>query len=306
MTVRELRASGLESLALTTELLQRVRLADPTAGVWEAADLQWWWRTPRSSDTVEQLFWADDVGPVAAVVLTDWGMTWGCDPIVVPGVAAVTVSSVWKRGLLDVDHLGLDEVEILVRDDDSELRALVAAYGYVPRTEQSGITWMDLALRPVPASIPDGFRLVDRATPTDRLHPMHRRSGESVDDRLRQCSLYDPWLDLAIESTEGDVAGYALFWFDPVTKVGLLEPMRVEEPYQRRGLARALIGVGLERLVERGARRAKVGFGSDAGFKLYTRSGFRPTSMTTPYRWTRPPTEQPAELPGPSPDTGLS
>jgi hypothetical protein len=132
MTVRELRASGLESLALTTELLQRVRLADPTAGVWEAADLQWWWRTPRSSDTVEQLFWADDVGPVAAVVLTDWGMTWGFDPIVVPGVAAVTVS------------------------------------------------------------------------------------------------------------------------------------------------------------------------------KLYTRSGFRPTSMTTPYRWTRPPTEQPAELPGPSPDTGLS
>ena len=306
MTVRELHASGLESLALTTELLHRVRLTDPTAGVWEAADLQWWWRTPRSSDTLEQSFWADDAGPVAAVLFTDWGMTWGCDPIVMPGLAPVTMSSVWQRGLKAVDDLGLDEVEILVRDDDSELRALVAASGYLSRTEQSGISWMDLEHRPVPASIPDGFRLVDRATRTDRPHPMHRRSGESVDDRLRQCSLYDPWLDLAVESTDGEVAGYALFWFDPVTKVGLLEPMRVEEAYQRRGLARALIGVGLERLAERGAARAKVGFGSEAVLKLYTGSGFRRASMTTPYRWTRPPTELPAERPGSSTDAGLS
>ena len=36
----------------------------------------------------------------------------------------------------------------------------------------------------------------------------------------------------------GEVAGYALFWFDPVTQVGLVQPMRVEEAYQRRGLAR--------------------------------------------------------------------
>jgi predicted N-acetyltransferase YhbS len=289
MTLREFRATGLESLALTTELLQRVRVADPTAGVWEAADLQWWWRTTRRSDATEQSFWADDAGPHAAVVLTDWGTSWGCDPIIVPGSALVGLASVWQRGLIAVDDLGLDEVETLVRDDDVELRALVAASGYVARRERSGITWMDLERRPVPTAIPDGFRLADRAMPTDRPHPMRRRSGDAVEDRLRQCSLYDPGLDLALESTDGEVAGYALFWFDPVTKVGLLEPMRVEEPYQRLGLARALIGVGLERLVERGAERAKVGFASDAGFRLYTGSGFRPTSTTTSYRWTRPP-----------------
>jgi hypothetical protein len=43
------------------------------------------------------------------------------------------------------------------------------------------------------------------------------------------------------------VAGYALFWFDPVTRVGLLEPMRVEDGYQRRGLARMLLTNGLDR-----------------------------------------------------------
>jgi hypothetical protein len=51
---------------LATQLLQRARCADPRAGLWEAADVQWWWRTPRRSDDVEKLFWIDDEGPVAA------------------------------------------------------------------------------------------------------------------------------------------------------------------------------------------------------------------------------------------------
>src|SRR5215211_4840073 len=60
MAIHDVRASGLDHLALATELLQRARLADPEAGLWEAADLQWWWRTPRRSDAIEQLFWIDD------------------------------------------------------------------------------------------------------------------------------------------------------------------------------------------------------------------------------------------------------
>jgi len=75
--VHELRASGLEYLRLATELLHRVRLAHPEAGLWEAADLQWWWRMPRSSDSIEQLFWADGEGPVAAAFLTDSTHTTG-------------------------------------------------------------------------------------------------------------------------------------------------------------------------------------------------------------------------------------
>ena len=47
--IREVRASGLDYLRLATRLLRRVRLADAEAGLWEAADLQWWWRTARST-----------------------------------------------------------------------------------------------------------------------------------------------------------------------------------------------------------------------------------------------------------------
>ena len=99
MRIREVRASGLEYLALATELLQRARLADADAGVWEAADVQWWWRTPRRSDRIDQLFWTDEEGPVAGVLLTEWSGGWGCDPVVVPGVSAVPLATFWARVL---------------------------------------------------------------------------------------------------------------------------------------------------------------------------------------------------------------
>jgi hypothetical protein len=43
-------------------LLQRVHSVHPTVELLEAADLQWWWRTPRSSDNLPQLFWFDQLG----------------------------------------------------------------------------------------------------------------------------------------------------------------------------------------------------------------------------------------------------
>jgi GNAT superfamily N-acetyltransferase len=284
MSLRPVTASGLEYLALATTLLQRARLADPEAGVWEAADLQWWWRTPRRSDAVDQLFWIDDDGPVAGVVLTDWGRAWGCDPIVVPGVPAVPLAAVWEA----VDGLGLEAVEVLARDDDVELLDLLVREGFVAGDERSGITWMDARERPKVDALPEGFALVDRAAATNAPHPMRRRSGEAVEPRLQQCSLYDPALDLAVETADGEAAGYALFWFDPVTKVGLVEPMRVEDAYQRRGLARAMLTAGLERLAKRGAARLKVAYATEAARSLYVGAGFRVTSTCRSYRRDRP------------------
>jgi GNAT superfamily N-acetyltransferase len=66
---------------------------------------------------------------------------------------------------------------------------------------------------------------------------------------------------------------------DDTTRVGLLQPMRVEEEYQRRGLARMLPTNGLDRLAGQGARRLKVGFEADAARQLYLDAGFVPTSV---------------------------
>jgi hypothetical protein len=50
VVAHERQAAGLEYLELATALLQRARLSDPVAGLWEAADLQWWWRRDQHAD----------------------------------------------------------------------------------------------------------------------------------------------------------------------------------------------------------------------------------------------------------------
>jgi ribosomal protein S18 acetylase RimI-like enzyme len=284
VAVREVRASGLESLALATHLLHRIRLAEPRAGMWEAADLQWWWRRPRRSDEIDQLFWVDDSGPVAAVILTDWGRVWGCDPITTGSIPALSPAATWAHALDLVDALQPAAVETLVRDDDVEMQRLVAGSGFAMVGGGSGTCWMNAEDRPRVAALADGYTLVDRTQEARLPHPMRKRNGSAVAARLRQCSLYDPWLDLAIRAPHGEVAGYALFWHDPVTEVGLVEPMRVEDAYQRRGLARAMLTEGLERLAQRGASRMKVGYETDIARALYTGAGFRVTSSDSTYR----------------------
>ena len=58
--------------------------------------------------------------------------------------------------------------------------------------------------------------------------------------------------------------------------------------YQRRGLARAMLTEGLDRLAKRGARRLKVGYATDVARGLYVGAGFRVTSTDRSYQRRKP------------------
>jgi ribosomal protein S18 acetylase RimI-like enzyme len=282
VVVRSELLRGLERLNATSIVLQRARRADPLYGLWEASDAQWWWRRPRATDELALPVWFDDVGPVAAAGLTetDWDNRWQADVFVVPSVVTedVTEDEVWAATLEAADEHWNGALEVLARGDDTRLVDLAVRSGFVLTDELSGTTWMDADDRPPVVEI-DGFAIVDRAAGPDRPHPMIARNGEAVEARLRQCSLYEPMLDLAVEDANGRAAGYALFWLDDTTQIGLLEPMRVEDEYQRRGLARMLLTNGLDRLARKGARRLKVGFTTGAARSLYVGAGFVQTSV---------------------------
>ena len=267
---------GLDRLNATTSVLQRARRADPRRGMWEAADVQWWWRRPRATDDLALSVWFDEVGPVAAAGLTAWENTWQVDVFAVPSV--VETGGVWAATLEAAAEHGADPLELLVGEEDAALAGLALASGFTMTDQLSGTAWMDADERAPVVDI-DGFLVVDRLARAGRPHPMIARSGGEVERRLRLCSLYDPSLDLAVEDPDGTVAGYALFWFDPITLVGLLEPMRVEDEYQRKGLARLLLTTGLDRLARKGARRLKVGFETEAARHLYLGAGFVQTSV---------------------------
>ena len=113
---------------------------------------------------------------------------------------------------------------------------------------------------PPEAPLLNGFRLESRAQ-NDRLpHHMSPRNGANVAQKLLECSLYRSDLDRVIRDGQNTVAAYGLFWIDPVTHIGLIEPMRTADPFQRMGLATGLISEGIQRLREAGASIIKVSY----------------------------------------------
>ena len=280
-------ASGLDYVELATRLLQRARLEHPTAGMWEAADLQWWWRSERRSDAVDQQFWLDEDGdPVGAVIVTDWKRAWGCDLIVTPSRADELTPTMWSYAVARISDSTIGDVEVAVRDDDQAMIDLVAGAGLTATESRGGTTWMDAGDLPAVPPIPDGYRLADRTDRRDRPHHMIGRSGPDVAARLAEVSLYRPDLDLSIETASGEIVSYGLFWFDPITMVGMVEPMRTEEGHEGKGLARHLLLKGLERLASLGAARLKVSYeiGNPRAERLYLGAGFVRESTDTVYR----------------------
>lgn len=285
--MRQELLSGLERLTAVSELLHRMRRLDPRAGVWEAADPQWWWRKPRASDGIASPVWFDDADqPVAAAVLTAWPHAWWLDLLRLPG-QPVPLDDLAGPAWAELERLeGPPVIEALVPADDDALGAWFAGRGFRV-AEESWSGWMAAAERPAVRALPAGYQLVDRvvrgvdAAPD---HPMVGRNGPDVEARLRQTALYDPHLDLAVLAPDGSVAAYALFWNDPVTGVGMVEPVRTEDEHSGQGIGYAMISAGLERLARAGATRLKIGWESDRAGELYTRLGFRDVDTVVTYQ----------------------
>jgi GNAT superfamily N-acetyltransferase len=282
--VNQRDVAGLEHLALITALLHRIRLADPDGGLWEAADFQWWWRRDQHVDPANARYWFDDDGePVAAVVFTDWSERWGLDVVALPGEDP---DPLWSHALHRVHALDPKPIELEVHADDEATALTLAAAWFEPGDTAYMTCWMGADERAAPRPIAEGYRLVPRTERLNEPHHMIARSGPHVAERLMECSLYRPELDLCVLADDGTVAGYGLFWADPVTGVGLVEPMRTEDAHQGKGLGAHLLTSGLDLLARHGSTRLKVTYEetNTAAKLLYTHAGFHPHTPTVTYR----------------------
>ena len=279
--------TGSSYLTEVTALLQRARREHPTQGLWEAADRQWSWRTPRHTDDEPQSFWYDEHGPVAATVTTGWSSSTWLDLITLPSSRASLIREMFDRSQGVV--AGIESLEMPVDDDDRDLIGLLTDAGF--RHEPMDVTaWMNAGSVPDVSSLADGYTLHSRASTTSNEHHLARRNGTDVEHRLGRTSLYRPDLDVFVVDQHDDVVAYGLFWHDPTTGVGLVEPMRTEEPHQGKGLARHVLTTGLNRLVAAGSDRVKISYDPDnpPAATLYLSVGFVPT--TTSSLWSPPAT----------------
>jgi hypothetical protein len=272
----EVSVSGIEYLDLVTELLHVTRLTDPLQGLWEAADLQWWWRRDQHQVLGRQTFLMDGNKPVAAVILTDWGGRFQIDLLFSTLQHAGELKQLWPKALDLIETVGLEHIEFEIPSIDEDLTRYAIDAGFRFESNENWTCWMPASERPTVKALPNDFVLRSRTEVQDRPHPMAERNGKDFEERLSECSLYNPDLDLAVYNTDGEVAGYSLFWADPITKVGLVEPMRTNEKFQAKGIARGMLAIGLERLSQSGCRRIKV----SAASPLYLSAGFRATSSS--------------------------
>jgi GNAT superfamily N-acetyltransferase len=281
--MREQHRVGVHYLEAATALLQRVRSAHPTKGLYEAADVQWWWRTPRSTDNLRQLFWFDHLGrPEAAVIATDWGDRIALDPVVMPDATPDWVAHVIERGLAHASESGFGAVELEVDRADDVMREVLVGHGFAIKEDGLVETWLAADARPEISPLHEDYRLSSRLDTMLRPHHMIKRSGPDVEQRLLQTSLYRSDLDLVVLDRDDNNAAYGLFWYDPETATGLVEPMRTEDDHQRRGLARHVLTTGIDLLADAGAARIKICFDPDnsASGALYLSVGFEPVKQT--------------------------
>ncbi len=300
--LREEHRVGLDYLDAVTTLLQRIRSAHPTAGLYESADLQWWWADAApTTDNLPQLFWFDHLGrPEAAVIATDWGERIALDPIVMPGATPGWVAHVMERGLAHAGESGFEAVGLEVDRADDVLRDVLVGHGFEIEEDGLAETWLAADARPAISPRHEDYRLSNRLTTVGRPHHMNgpKRRHADVEARLRQTSLYRPDLDLVVHDSRDNVAAYGLFWYDPETATGLVEPMRTEDEHRRRGLARHILTTGIDLLAEAGAERIKICYELDnpPARDLYLSVGFEPARQTVVFarRERRP--QRPIEL----------
>ncbi len=273
MKLTKRHLTGKEYLSTVTDLLQRIRLEGAHEGLYEAADLQWWWREDDEAFPERQLFWFDSLGTVVACLLRhDAGTEWNNDFICLPSARRVVEDEVISEVVAEISNR--DRVStITVRDDDLCLQKALEDVGFVKDTV--AMIQTELANDPAKTQLAPGLHLKSRVEDT-LPHHLIRRNGNGITLKLSECSLYRPELDLCIRDASGNVAAYALFWMDNVTKVGLLEPLRTEASFRRLGLARHLITEGIARLRELGAESIRVTYSTDndAAASLYHQAGF--------------------------------
>lgn len=282
MNVEPRAYAGLAYLRRATALLTACRRADPLGGMWDAADLQWWWREDDFDVPERQLFFEGGGGaPRALLLLSPRYRTFDYE------LMAGEEDTGLGRQVLSTGLAWLDAQPVapaarprfFVRDSHERLRQLAEARGYRPTRDALVQTFLELPAACGSAPAPDGYR-VRPIRPSDVVHghqPVLATPHPGI-ERLAQASLYDKRHHLVVADARDRAVAECIYWIDRAAGTALLEPVATHPAYRRRGLARAMLAQALQAMARQGATVAKVSHATAnvAAAALYRSLGFRP------------------------------
>ncbi len=186
----------------------------------------------------------------------------------------------WIAGQTDQDVTLL----VNVLESDASRVDILKARGFVANERGYNVWSQPLAEAPPALPLADGYAVrsfageqeIESRVAAHRsaFHPSqmtvekHRRAMASP--------IYRQDLDLVAVAPDGEIASYALVWFDEVNRKGLFEPVGTHADHRRRGLSRCVIQEGLCRLHALGATMAYVNSNADdvPSNGLYAACGF--------------------------------
>ena len=175
---------------------------------------------------------------------------------------------------------------------DTARAELLAALGWEPDNElpyvlnRTPIGSIDLP------ALPEGysFRSAKGVEDAAALAEVHKASFgvDWTPESYRQVMEspgYAPERELVIQAPDGTFAAFTVIRYDHLNRIGLFEPVGTHQDHRRRGLGRAVILYGMQRMAAAGMEVATVAhFGdNNAARGLYQACGFKPWYMVDGY-----------------------
>jgi ribosomal protein S18 acetylase RimI-like enzyme len=173
-------------------------------------------------------------------------------------------------------------IDVSRSPEDRSLAIALERFGYqVDRSATSDVLVRSVDQLPEPA-LPVGYHLDWVRTPALLVGRVeaHRAAFAPSDlsvrmyERVQRTWAYRANLDRVVVTDDGNVVAFCTAWFDELNRAGLLEPVGTHPVHQRRGLARAVSVDALRALRAEGARKAQVGFTTEAAYATYSSIGF--------------------------------
>ena len=283
---------GERAHALRIQGGKRIAGAHALDGLWEPGDAQWWWSTCPTTDWPPVAVALDDGdAPVIASLLVRGRDAWTCEVAWLRrhDRGSRKVVAMMAGAAVEQARTARCALHFLVHERDEWLSRCLEGLGLSYDNDATIVQYV-AALRgePAAAAVPFGYIVTDdTARVAGVAHPLARRNGAQIAERLASCAHYRRDLDLRVVDDGGAVAAYCLVWFDADRGVAMLEPVRTEDAHQRRGLARVLTQEGLRRAHAAGAAWMKVGAHASnaAACKLYESCGFTPVWRKLGFRY---------------------
>jgi mycothiol synthase len=234
-----------------TEFMTACRQEDPLAGMWDVGDLHWWWRDDEYADPTMQMFWEDRQGTIGGVVLLSQAYR-SVDYEILPRLGQGPIAQAivgWGLHRLRAMAEATPSPSlytVFIRHDHQTFQQMAQRLGCQVTGEALVQTVLDLRAGLPAMPIPEGYQVRSlRQGELAEGKPPVLHISAAMYRRIRNTPLYRENMHFVVVAPDTRIAAECICWIDPINGIGVFEPVRTQEGFQRRGLARAMMGESL-------------------------------------------------------------